>query len=531
MAINQVGNALTFYFFYEDSANLDGETGLTVTVDVYEGVTQAPIVTAGSASELAGGLYYYTLASGSVDAQGAYVAMAKTTSADVVQKWIPAIWSVWTNGAPVDAIALSGDTAAADNAELMFDGTGYAGGTTKLQVDLAAILGTALTETAGWLAAGFKKLFNVATPVTTLESVNQTGDSYAVVTNATYGLDKLARTGADSDTLETLSDQIDLQATAVALATAQADLDNPAQYKADVSALALEATAQSILTDTGTTLPTDIAALPTASENADQVWEEAIADHSGTAGSTAEALNAAGAAGDPWNTELPGAYTTGKAGYIIGTTFAGQLTSLINRLGAFTGSGVNTVLGFLQAIMRKDVTTPTDAGGTYDDATDSLEALRDKVDTLPSTTAQTSAASESGAIAAVAYATLAETVSGLSIPADWTKCIFTVKGDLDDADSAALIQIVESNPGVAADGLLYLNGDDPTEESLTAADGSLTVDQAAQTVAIYLTDEAMAVLGFFGGFYDIKTVDADGDTLRQDYGTLDVSETATRATS
>jgi hypothetical protein len=37
----------------------------------------------------------------------------------------------------------------------------------------------------------------------------QTGDSYAVVTNATYGLDKLARTGADSDTLETLSDQLD----------------------------------------------------------------------------------------------------------------------------------------------------------------------------------------------------------------------------------------------------------------------------------------------------------------------------------
>ena len=88
-----------------------------------------------------------------------------------------------------------------------------------------------------------------------------------------------------------------------------------------------------------------------------------------------------------------------------------------------------------------------------------------------------------------------------------------------------------SNPAAAGDGLLYLNGDDPTEESLTAADGSLTVDQAAQTVAIYLTDEAMAVLGFFGGFYDIKTVDADGDTARQDYGTLDVSETATRATS
>ena len=42
------------------------------------------------------------------------------------------------------------------------------------------------------------------------------------------------------------------------LAAIQADLDNPAQYKADVSGLALEATSQSILTDTGTTIPAAI---------------------------------------------------------------------------------------------------------------------------------------------------------------------------------------------------------------------------------------------------------------------------------
>jgi len=38
-----------------------------------------------------------------------------------------------------DAIALSGDSTAADNCELMFDGTGYAGGTAKLGVDVVAI--------------------------------------------------------------------------------------------------------------------------------------------------------------------------------------------------------------------------------------------------------------------------------------------------------------------------------------------------------------------------------------------------------
>jgi hypothetical protein len=65
-------------------------------------------------------------------------------------------------------------------------------------------------------------------------------------------------------------------------------------------------------------LDTQLAALPTAAENADAVWEEILADHSGTVGSTAEALGAAGSAGDPWLTALPGAYGAGTAGKIIG---------------------------------------------------------------------------------------------------------------------------------------------------------------------------------------------------------------------
>lgn len=48
-----------------------------------------------------------------------------------------------------------------------------------VKANLAQILGTALTETAGQIAAGFKKLFDVASPTLTAQSVNQTGDSYA----------------------------------------------------------------------------------------------------------------------------------------------------------------------------------------------------------------------------------------------------------------------------------------------------------------------------------------------------------------
>lgn len=49
-----------------------------------------------------------------------------------------------------------------------------------------------------------------AADLSTLGGTAQTGDAYAIVNHATYGNAHLARTGADSDTLETLSDQLDL---------------------------------------------------------------------------------------------------------------------------------------------------------------------------------------------------------------------------------------------------------------------------------------------------------------------------------
>jgi len=60
---------------------------------------------------------------------------------------------------------------------------------------------------------------------------------------------------------------------------------------------------------------------------ADQVWDEALAGHL-AAGSTGEALNAAGAAGDPWTTGLPGAYGAGSAGFIIGTNINAPIATI-----------------------------------------------------------------------------------------------------------------------------------------------------------------------------------------------------------
>jgi hypothetical protein len=48
------------------------------------------------------------------------------------------------------------------------------------------------------------------------------------------------------------------------------------------------------------------------------VWE-AVASAYNTAGTMGNKLNSAGAAGDPWGTSLPGTYSSGTAGYILGT--------------------------------------------------------------------------------------------------------------------------------------------------------------------------------------------------------------------
>jgi hypothetical protein len=67
-----------------------------------------------------------------------------------------------------------------------------------------------------------------------------------------------------------------------------------------------------------------------------------------------------------------------------GLATSANQTTILNRLGAITGSGLNTVLGFFRAVFNKGAAlTPTDltSGGlTGDNTTDSLEAIRDRGD-------------------------------------------------------------------------------------------------------------------------------------------------------
>jgi len=89
--------------------------------------------------------------------------------------------------------AISDDATAADNCELMFDGTGYAGGTAKMGVDVQYLDGTLVhSTTGGRLAASFNVQYDVASPVFTAACVNQGADSNIVLAKANAMIEQVS---------------------------------------------------------------------------------------------------------------------------------------------------------------------------------------------------------------------------------------------------------------------------------------------------------------------------------------------------
>lgn len=135
---------------------------------------------------------------------------------------------------------------------------------------------------------------------------------------------------------------------------------------------------------------------PSAAAIADAVWDEVLSGHL-AGGSTGAALNAAGSAGDPWTTTLPGTYTGTQAGKVlsdilidtaeIGVAGAG-LTNInlpdqtMNIVGNITGNlsgSVGSVTGntaqtgdayaYLTSNLGVAGAAATEAGGTGDHLT------------------------------------------------------------------------------------------------------------------------------------------------------------------
>jgi len=88
------------------------------------------------------------------------------------------------------------------------------------RVSLGAILGTALTETSGYLAAGFKKFFNVATPTSTMNQIT-------LVDTVTTNTDMRGTDGAYTGTPPTVAEiTTDMDANSTKLSGIQSDTND-----------------------------------------------------------------------------------------------------------------------------------------------------------------------------------------------------------------------------------------------------------------------------------------------------------------
>lgn len=112
------------------------------------------------------------------------------------------------------------------------------------------------------------------------------------------------------------------------------------------------------------------------------VWDVAIAGHLAP-GSTGAALNAAGAAGDPWITPLPGAYIAGQAGFIIGTNVDAPVSGVAASVWATTiATGVTAIQamrGYIAALLGKSNGLPT--APKYRDVADTKNVIDATTDT------------------------------------------------------------------------------------------------------------------------------------------------------
>jgi len=264
----------------------------------------------------------------------------------------------------VDVVAISGDSTAADNLELALE-NGTAG---YVASDLKYIDGTDATgvSTSGKLhvlddegntVANEAKQDTAQADLDIITGTNGVLIDDDAITSAKYdestafpikaddsGNTYIARTGADGDTLETLSDQID--------------------------------------------------AIPTAGENADAVWDAALADHT-DADSMGEAQNRLddiqddtediqAKIGTPQDIGGEGATLADNldamAGITAGSAAFDRLTDSQEAISDRIGDPDDTALGVSITDMLDNIAAITAGAAAYDRTTDSLEAIRDRGD-------------------------------------------------------------------------------------------------------------------------------------------------------
>lgn len=213
----------------------------------------------------------------------------------------------------------------------------------------------------------------------------------------------------------------------------------------DSTTIDLDATVRAAIGLASANLDTQLGALPTAAENADAVWDEDLSTHT-TAGTAGKILSDAGAAGDPWGTALPGAYSAGQAGYIIGTNVDATISSRATQTSVDdlpTNAELTTALataddavlaavaivdGNVDAIKVKTDNLPTDPADASV-ISDRFDILDTSVADLPTNAELTSALATSDDAVLAAVAVVDGNVDAIKAKTD--SLSFTVAGQID----------------------------------------------------------------------------------------------------
>lgn len=326
-----------------------------------------------------------------------------------------------------------------------------------IKVDVQSILGTLLTETAGQIAAGFKKLFDVASPVFTLVSVNQTGDGYA-------------RLGAPAG----------------------------ASHAADVAAVKVDTAAVKVQTDKLTFTvanQVDSNVLDWKSATAPAMTGDAFARLGAPAGASISAdIASVQADTDNIQTRIPAALVSGRIDASVGAMATDTITS-----GAVAASAVTELQGGLSTLDAAAVRTAVGLGSANLDT--QLSGINSKTTNLPSDPADASDI-------AGAFSTVTSTLSTIAGYIDTEVAAIKAKTDNIPASPAAVSDIPTANAN--ADALL---------DRAAGVETGWTIRQTMRIVLSVLAGKGSGLATTTAKYRDMAdskdritaTVDADGN--------------------
>lgn len=219
-----------------------------------------------------------------------------------------------------------------------------------------------------------------------------------------------------------------------------------------------------------------------------------------------------------------GEYTEGATGeYVVANTGIGVRIDGVTDGVRVTGDTVGILADNMlssQAVrdaMKLAPSTGAPSAGSVDTHLDDLLV------TLAAATTSLTVVSavDGGTITIYRAVTLDATLAGLTIPADYDTVYWTVKTDADLPDTVSTIQVNSD------DGLIYLNRAAPADSDL----GSITVNQGAGTIGLYLSEEATALLSRTSSLvYSLKALSPAGAMLLA-VGVVVVRAQATEALS